>query len=1102
MDGLFDSVILDTVIRTAWTQCWQVTLLIAGVWLTVRCTARNRPHLASILWLVVLIKCVTPPLWSSPSGVFSWLQQPAAATPDELSPHDTAHILNLVPRQTSDANGGVVVKIDRSQSPTQPAALDLTLDETQSGHSVGKSRVISLLTWSGLIAVTWLLGCVAFACLASVRGLLCWRRLHRSGYVDQSAVTQLAANLSQRLGLRRPVRVLVSRSPVGPAVIGFWRPTVILPALIVEAKTLAELELLLAHEIIHVRRGDLWVGLLQLVSMGIWWFHPLVRYVNRLVTREAERCCDEAVIAYLGCQPAQYARSLIDVLALKRTLKPVPIFPGVRPVDVTSQRLERIMKLGQGCRKQTPHWYWLILFVAVSVTLPGAAFIAAQEKPTPQPNPLGPVPLAIDLAFPIASDEPQTRTNSTRANVVIQTYEAGDLLKRAQQDLQDLSATESDAQQLIIDRLKHAMMPTSEGPELVVDMPPAKVTPISSKTSGPSLIWRGEFLVITATLDEHAKMREPFALMRKNGFEQLQIETRVITGPAAAIDQIAAQWSGLGQPAPAPAQNHPVPENGESKRAQGNAKIQGSAQTTIEKHVPIACAVIDATMLQAIIDQGQSDARTSILFAPKVTVFNGQQATIEDSITRPFIVGHQPADKGMSPVIRLLKEGWFLSLMPKKLDQDLVSLNMTLQQSKINRIETALLPAVDKQPALTVQIPEQSVTKIQTLVELKPGQSLLIGGLKMDVPGANAHGKAINGNLAQPSLIIVTVRKVTAVVASPAPPTPARSGHSDQADSNQSRRKSAPPINPEIEPLKVRVYSVADLVIPVPDARLNRSPKRDPGPALDRKADFAPLEDLIVTTIAPESWDRNGGSGSIKRFESTLSLVVRQTPTVHKELQGLLGQIRTLQDLQVSFAVEPINLSQADFKAWLDRADGPAKQKLKSKNGSLAIALTGPDAKSLRRISNGENSVPVLKITLMNGQQGELQVKLDDAPAEGHIAWLQLLPSIMPELQRVRVNVSAGLSDHPERLDKKSELVTLNHDESLLVDIAADSWLAVDASRSVPVLENIPYLGQMFKIGTTDPKPLPTHRRFYLLTPKVLLVRDAVQDAVPPSQGR
>src|SRR5207244_225010 len=153
----------------------------------------------------------------------------------------------------------------------------------------------------------------------------------------EPAIAKLLEDLRLRLGIRSQVRLRITSSSLGPAVIGLWRPTIILPAAVVNGKTPGELEPLLAHELIHIRRGDLWVGLLQTLALAVWWFHPLVRLASRLLTREAERCCDEEVIAHLGCEPAAYARSLIDVLALKTQLTPVPLFPGVRPVEITSQ---------------------------------------------------------------------------------------------------------------------------------------------------------------------------------------------------------------------------------------------------------------------------------------------------------------------------------------------------------------------------------------------------------------------------------------------------------------------------------------------------------------------------------------------------------------------------------------------------------------------------------------------------------------------------------------------------------------------------------------------------------------------------------------------
>ncbi len=75
--------------------------------------------------------------------------------------------------------------------------------------------------------------------------------------------------------------MIVTKGRLGPAVTGILRPTLLLPEGIVRDRTPDELEPILAHELIHIRRGDLWVGLLQTIVLALWWFHPLVRWAVR-----------------------------------------------------------------------------------------------------------------------------------------------------------------------------------------------------------------------------------------------------------------------------------------------------------------------------------------------------------------------------------------------------------------------------------------------------------------------------------------------------------------------------------------------------------------------------------------------------------------------------------------------------------------------------------------------------------------------------------------------------------------------------------------------------------------------------------------------------
>ena len=183
----------------------------------------------------------------------------------------------------------------------------------------------------------------------------------------------MLADLARRLKIRRRVRLVVSESPVGPAAFGLRRPTVLLPRAAIEGRPADEIELILAHELMHIRRGNLGIALLRSLVVALWWFHPLVWWAARRASREAERCCDDAVLGELRCSPIRYARCLLGILEIKQRLSPAPAFPGVRAAEVTQARLERIMRIGPRACRRSPWWCWAVALLVAVVVLPGAA---------------------------------------------------------------------------------------------------------------------------------------------------------------------------------------------------------------------------------------------------------------------------------------------------------------------------------------------------------------------------------------------------------------------------------------------------------------------------------------------------------------------------------------------------------------------------------------------------------------------------------------------------------------------------------------------------------------------------------------------------------
>ncbi|MES2788334.1 MAG: M56 family metallopeptidase [Planctomycetota bacterium] len=1080
---------IEGLTSTAWAQCWQVTALILAVWFAVRVAARNRPHLASVLWLVVLMKCVTPPIWSSPCGLFSWLQSEHTLV---SSPATSALELESHPGQIDGDSDATVVQMDRSganldrQQPEPAAAIHPPLSLFSLS---GLIEVVS--NWSGLMALIWLIGGIGGASLATIRWLVCWRRLRSAGEIDSPEVVLFTENLRRRLGLRHPVRVLISRSPVGPAVVGIFRPTIILPALIVESKTTAELEPLLAHELIHIRRGDLWVGPLQLLTQVVWWFHPLVRLSNRLLTQEAERCCDEEVIASLGCEPGRYARSLVDVLALKRTLQPVPAFPGVRPVDVTSQRLERIMRLGQGCHKHTPRWCWLVMLLTAAITIPGAAYIAASEEP--------PKDLPTPTKAETAPDTPPATTPAAQTSTiefVWRAYEVQDLIEQIKkiggesEDGVPSLLTDPVARKVLVENALWVATRTPQKRTLVREnLAPShnqQPTPIAQQ---PAINWKGNTLEIAYSAAGHARIERQFQQLREDGFQQLSIRTEMITGPAADVATIPIKWQLLDQ-AGADADRNVIteefPVDGDKR------PIRGQVETFVEKYQPAVAAVADRLLVETIIKNAQANKNNSLLFAPVITVYNGNTAIVEDYVSRPLSSPIQSYSDPESHSSRIYEEGWFLHCRPKltrggAADPNPIKLDFSLTQREIRGIEKSALNATGKQKGVApVGIPELATTKISAGAEMQNGQTLLIGGLTT---------RSADGKTRQPFLVLVRVLNVTPptaadmLAAAAAPPV---------ATPNSGARPSTPRSTktPEIRlvrgsrdeqitntTLETRVYAIADLVsaevnrptLLFADGDRNITSKPLPPEAVE---DMEPLINAI-RMLTPTAWDKNHGMGTIKIHDPTKAFVVKQLPSEHEKTANLLRHFRNSQDQKMTLAVERVEVTLVELQKWTQSQSGVVGSGIGSAiQGMRSPTLTiSREAESFLRHAGGVKIQQGPTLTLRNGQRLELKPTAT-TKTNPCVSCIQLLPWMSPDLPLQPLHVAADISHGDQETLLRHELPTIPPGATLLIDVSESAW--IDQSPLVG------FLGSFFSKPAEDFVHKSPRRQFYLVKSKVM----------------
>jgi beta-lactamase regulating signal transducer with metallopeptidase domain/HEAT repeat protein len=223
------------------------------------------------------------------------------------------------------------------------------------------------------VVLVWFGGVVALS-LRLASGWLLTRQL---GSVGTSSVpdscVEAVTRLAARLRITRPVRVLESAVVHVPAVIGWLRPVILLPASALTGLTPLQLDALLAHELAHVRRYDYVVNLLQSVVETLLFYHPAVWWVSGRVREEREHCCDDLAVAVCG-DAHFYATAL---LGMERLRVATPAFAlaasGGGRGDSLMGRIRRLVAPVQ--TEIFPRW--MAGVVVVSLALGGGAHLVS-----------------------------------------------------------------------------------------------------------------------------------------------------------------------------------------------------------------------------------------------------------------------------------------------------------------------------------------------------------------------------------------------------------------------------------------------------------------------------------------------------------------------------------------------------------------------------------------------------------------------------------------------------------------------------------------------------------------------------------------------------
>ena len=320
---------------------WQTAVLIAIIWiadLLIRKWAW--PQVRYALWMLVLVKLLIPPTFTSPTSVTSHI--PAAVF----------RAATVMERLNTDTQKGVALPAVKPALRPQPenhtslnstnSALPLdsmisTVETVDSG-SIGtptmmeqpvvpQSPVISL-SWKVYTMFIWLAGIVVLSIwlIARLSGL---RKEHIKNGIPFQLPRRFSEQLeaaAQKLNLKRLPQVILTDKVSCPAVFGVFRPVLLMPAGKFKSMSTQDTEHIFLHELAHIKRGDLLIHAVYMTLQIAYWFNPLLWIIRKTLQNLRELCCDATVAKLLREDTVHYRQTLLETA---RRLLAEPVDPGL-----------------------------------------------------------------------------------------------------------------------------------------------------------------------------------------------------------------------------------------------------------------------------------------------------------------------------------------------------------------------------------------------------------------------------------------------------------------------------------------------------------------------------------------------------------------------------------------------------------------------------------------------------------------------------------------------------------------------------------------------------------------------------------------------------
>lgn len=323
--------------------------IIVGVIVAIKILLKNRVSAAwhYYIWLLLIVRLIMPYAPKSSLSIFN-LFTPAAEKVQAVQSQYTV-------TEPAIKTAAITQSNDTQPSYTQSSEVDSKVMPSKQGIRFNYNT----------LAIIWLTGAAAMLLYVLFVNIVILLKVNRQPECRNSEIIKIYKECKADLNLRSNIPIIYSKDVETPSILGFIRPKLLVPPVIVDNLQTAEKKYIFLHELIHLKRKDVIINWITIALLILYWFNPIIWFAFYRMQQDCEVACDAAVLSYLNpSEYRKYGETIINMLDMYSKSRRVL---GIAGMAGSKSNIKRRIKMIANFKKKSYIWSAAAIFAFVLI---------------------------------------------------------------------------------------------------------------------------------------------------------------------------------------------------------------------------------------------------------------------------------------------------------------------------------------------------------------------------------------------------------------------------------------------------------------------------------------------------------------------------------------------------------------------------------------------------------------------------------------------------------------------------------------------------------------------------------------------------------------